>query len=185
MSLRKSAFEQEMQHEKPSRSLGQEAIVALLRTSSVLQRHLAKAVEPAGITLQQYNVLRILRAAGPKGLPTLSIRERLIEEAAGITRLIDRLEKAGFVQRQRATSDRRKVHCRITDQGLDLLQRLDPEVDAADDAALGMLTEDEQDELIRLLDTVRAEHKSAHARPNREKGERESDGGDQPRGQAG
>jgi hypothetical protein len=56
-------------------------------------RRLAGVVEPHGVTLQQYNVLRILRGAGEGGLPTLEIAQRMIEHAPGITRLLDRLER--------------------------------------------------------------------------------------------
>ncbi len=155
---RKSAVQREIQQTKPFRSLGQEALIALLRTSSVLQRQLARVIAPAGITLQQYNVLRILRGAGPEGLPTLDVRRRLIEEAAGITRLIDRLEKAGLVARVRGATDRRKVHVHVTAAGLALLARLERAVQAADEAALAMLSAAEQRELIRLLDAVRRAH---------------------------
>ena len=72
--------------------------MSILRTAAVVQRHLAQVVEAHGITIQQYNVLRILRGAGEAGLPTLAIRDRMVEEAAGITRLLDKLESAGYVR---------------------------------------------------------------------------------------
>ena len=92
-----------------------------MRTAAVARRPLVKVVEAVGLSLAQYNVLRILRGAGAAGLPTLAIRERMVEDAAGITRLIDKLEAAGHVTRERATPDRRLVLCRITKDGLDLL----------------------------------------------------------------
>lgn len=131
-------------------------MVALLRTADVIRRRLAQRIEPAGITLQQYNVLRILRGAGPAGLPTLAIRDRMIEAAPGVTRLIDRLEQAGLVRRDRSSKDRRMVRCQVTPAGLDLLRRLDPIVTQADDSAFDPLELAEQRELIRLLDAVRA-----------------------------
>ena len=76
--------------------------MSVLRTAAVMQRHLAQVVEAHGITIQQYNVLRILRGAGEAGLPTLAIRDRMVEEAAGITRLLDKLESAGHVVRERS-----------------------------------------------------------------------------------
>ncbi|HEX2675652.1 MAG TPA: hypothetical protein VHM19_03410, partial [Polyangiales bacterium] len=66
-------------------------MLSVLRTAAVIQRITAQVVEANGITVQQYNVLRILRGAGETGLPTLAIRDRMIEEAAGITRLLDKL----------------------------------------------------------------------------------------------
>ena len=108
--------------------------------------------------MAQYNVLRILRGAGDAGLPTFSIRDRMIEDAAGITRLIDKLEDAGHVRRVRGTSrDRRQVYCRLTASGADLLRELDPLVLLAVEASLVMLAESELERLIGLLDRIRAE----------------------------
>ena len=143
---------------RPFRSTGQEAVIALWRTSDVLRRFAAAVVEPHGITLQQYNVLRILRGSEPDGLPTLSIAGRMIERAPGITRMIDRLETKGLVMRERRSADRRCVHCRVTPRGLSLLERLDTAVDTADAEAMRGLADDEQRQLIRLLDAVRAGH---------------------------
>jgi DNA-binding MarR family transcriptional regulator len=80
----------------------------------------------------------------------------MIEEAAGITRLLDKLESAGHVVRERSTPDRRQVLCQITPVGLRLLAELDEPVDAANDLALGMLDEAEKHTLVELLGAVRA-----------------------------
>src|SRR3954449_5749780 len=114
-------------HSKPAetfRSREQQATLGLLRTSDALKRSLAQVIEPHGITPQQYNVLRILRGAGPDGLPTLTIGERMIEQTPGVTRLVDRLERKGLVTRAPCPTDRRRVFCRITPKGLDLLTEL-------------------------------------------------------------
>ena len=145
----------EIQQSRPFRSHSQEAVLGLLRTTDILRRVLSRVLEGHGVTQQQYNVLRILRGAGEKGLPTLAIAERMVEHAPGITRLIDRLEKKGWVERQRSTGDRRRVVCRITGSGLELLRELDPPIDDLDDSWLAMLSEDEQIQLIRLLDRIR------------------------------
>src|SRR6202008_362828 len=99
---------------RPFRSRGQEGVLSLLRTADQLKRDFACLVEPHGLTLQQFNVLRILRGAGPKGLPPLDIAERMIEQAPGITRLLDRLEKKALVRRERCPEDRRQVLVAIT-----------------------------------------------------------------------
>ena len=133
----------------------QEAVVSLLRTVDVVRRHLAAAIEPHGITAQQYNVLRILRGAGEDGLPTLDIAERMIEQAPGVTRLLDRLEAKGLVRRERCATDRRQVLCWITGEGRSLLAALDPAVEAADVAVIAGLDEAERQGLLRLLEKVR------------------------------
>lgn len=156
MTPHKSTIFDELKQTRPFHSRYQEVMLALLRTGAVVKRPIVKVVEGAGLSLAQYNVLRILRGAGSAGLPTLAIRERMIEEAAGITRLIDKLEAAGYVSRERTTPDRRLVLCRITKGGLTLLASLDDAVAEADAAVLSALDDDELDQLITLLDKVRA-----------------------------
>jgi DNA-binding MarR family transcriptional regulator len=94
-------------------------------------------------------------------MPTLVIRDRMIHEAPGITRLVDRLEQAGLARRERQESDRRQVLCYITDKGAQLLADLDAEVVAADDAAVSMLDTDQRQQLTELLTAVRSGHARA------------------------
>jgi DNA-binding MarR family transcriptional regulator len=149
-------MQQELKQTKPFRSAGQEALVGMFKTTDLLRRRAGALIEPAGITLQQYNVLRILRGAGRDGLPTLEIAARMIEQTPGITRLLDRLEAKELVSRERCPTDRRQVTCRITEPGLAVLAGLDWTVDTADDGLLVPLSEPELRHLIRLLDKVRA-----------------------------
>lgn len=146
---------QELQQTRPFRSESQEATIALMRTSSVVGRRFARIVEPHGISLAQYNVLRILRGAGDEGLPTLAIRDRMIEEGSTVTRLLDKLEASGLVTRSRCRPDRRQVLCVITEQGKALLLQLDPLVDAADQAAVAMLSPETRRQLIDILAQIR------------------------------
>lgn len=155
MRERTSVLQREIKQTRPFRSTSQEALLGLMRTTDLLQRRLAKVLAPAGITQQQYNVLRILRGAGPDGLPTLAIADRMIERTPGVTRLIDRLVAKGWVGRQRASDDRRRVDCRITQEGLALLDSLEDPMNRFDDELLGMLHIEEQLLLVRLLDRVR------------------------------
>ncbi len=149
------SIREEIQQSKPFHSRSQEAYLALLRTADDMRRRVSNVLEPAGITLQQYNVLRILRGAGPEGLPTLAIGERMVERTPGVTRLIDRMEEKGWVKRERCTEDRRRVWCRITDDGLRLLTPLDPNVNAVDDSLEQVLEQDQLAALIRYLDSIR------------------------------
>ncbi len=138
------------------RSREQQATLGLLRTADAIKRHFTHVIERHGITLQQYNVLRILRGAGPDGLPTLTIGERMIEQTPGVTRLVDRLEKKELVNRVPCPKDRRRVYCRITPQGLALLDELDEPINRADAHAVSVLQSADLDSLIALLDRVRA-----------------------------
>ena len=155
----RSTIREEIRQRKPFRSPQQEAVVALLRTSTVVHDFFEKALKPYGLTLQQMNVLRILRGAGPEGLPTLEIAQRMVERTPGVTRLIDRLEKKGLVERARSAADRRVVFCRATKAGLGLLAELDEVVDRADHEAVAALDEEELARLVDILDRVRAWHR--------------------------
>jgi DNA-binding MarR family transcriptional regulator len=138
----------------------QAAVVSILRTANYLRRFSSPLFDQHGITWQQYNVLRILRGAGLGGLPTLDVAERMIEQAPGITRLLDRLERKKFVRRERPSENRRQVLCYITKPGLDLLRELDSPIGKQDNQALHRLNESEIEELIRLLELGRGEQPS-------------------------
>lgn len=156
MPASRRTLQEEIQQSRPFRSQSQEATIALMRTASVVSRRFARVVEPHGLSLAQYNVLRILRGAGVDGLPTLAIRDRMIDEGSTVTRLLDKLEKALLVSRDRARPDRRQVLCKITTQGEALLRLLDPQMDATDLTTMAMLTSDERDALLTILGSLRA-----------------------------
>jgi DNA-binding MarR family transcriptional regulator len=132
----------------PLRSPAQAAAIALLRAADWLRRELAGVVEPHGITLQQFNVLRILRGARAP-LPTLEIASRMVEQAPGITRLLDRLEAKGLVARQRCESDRRQVLCSITRAGRDQLAALDEPFLAAEERLIAPLSRTDMEAVAR------------------------------------
>ena len=145
-----TALAQELGRKKKFRSPHEAAVLAILRTAAILRRSLAVRFESAGLTMTQYNVLRILRGA-PDGLPTLQIRRRMLEEAAGITRLIDKLAAGGLIERDRPGEDRRQVLCRITKKGLELLKQSDDSVADAHARLVNHLDSSDAAELIGLL----------------------------------
>ena len=145
----------EIKQTKPFASKGEEAAVAPMRTADLVRRTIGTVVEEHGVTLQQYNVLRILRGAGEHGLPTLEIAERAIEQAPGITRLVDTLERKKLVARRRSSSDRRCVYCRITPAGLALLAKLDKPMLGAVDRAVHHVKPRQLAQLVKSLDRLR------------------------------
>jgi DNA-binding MarR family transcriptional regulator len=155
VATRQSALAREIRQKKPFRSKRHEAALGLLKAAGLLRERAAQVIEPFGVTDQQYNVLRILRGAGDRGLPTLEIADRMIERAPGITRLIDRLEKKGLVSRRRCTTDRRQVFCVLAPAGARLLGRMDGPVNGMDRVLDGLASRD-LETLIRLLDAIRA-----------------------------
>jgi DNA-binding MarR family transcriptional regulator len=155
---RDSQLQREIQQRRPFQSPGHEAIVGLLRTTDLVRRQLAARIEPRGITLQQFNVLRILRGAGADGLPTLEVGNRMIEQTPGVTRLLDRLEAKALVRRERCPHDRRQHLCWITPAGLSLLAALDRELADLHNEVLKGLTGAQRKTFIQLLDAIRAAH---------------------------
>lgn len=145
---------------RPRPSQVQRAYVTLLSAADRVRTSFEKIYAPFDITSQQYNVLRILRGAGTEGLPTLTIADRMIERAPGITRIVDRLESNGLVVREIPTHDRRCVYCRITKKGEDLLKLLDEPVEDANHDAFRGLTAPEIEQLITLLDKTLKAHET-------------------------
>jgi DNA-binding MarR family transcriptional regulator len=160
MAQVKARLDGEAKHKHFVHLRQKEAAVSILRTANYLRRFWSPVFDQYGITSQQFNVLRILRGAGPGGLPTLDIAERMIEQTPGITRLLDRLERKKLVRRERPADNRRQVLCYITKPGLDLLKELDTPVRSHGNQALHRLDESEIEELIRLLALVRDEEPS-------------------------
>lgn len=104
-----------------------EALLGLLVVSAEMRGHFERVCLDHGISNGQYNVLRILRGH-PAGYPRCEITARLVERAPDVTRLIDRLERQGLVERSRGESDRRHSITRITRKGLELLERMQPAI---------------------------------------------------------
>jgi DNA-binding MarR family transcriptional regulator len=155
---RKSSGHGERRRSRPSQV--QTAYVALLTTADKVRTFFDTLCAPFDLTGQQYNVLRILRGAEPDGLPTLTIAERMIERTPGITRMIDRLEAKGLVVREIRTNDRRYVHCRITEKGLNLLKLLDEPVEEFNHTVFRALSAAEIEQLTMLLTKMRQVHES-------------------------
>ncbi len=148
-------LQDEIKKRNPFDAPEQEVSLNLARTADRLQGEFARLFKDHGISGAQYNVLRILRGAG-EPLPCQEIAGRMITQLPDITRLVDRLEDAGLVERSRTMSDRRLVLTRITERGLCLLERLDEPVLQTHRRQLGHLTRAELDELNRLLVKARS-----------------------------
>lgn len=136
-------------------SPGHEAMLNVMVTSSWILSKLSAEMAPFGVTPAQYNVLRILRGSHPAKMPCSEIGNRLLDRTPDVTRLLNRLEKVGLVSRERASYDRRVVQVGITDEGRELLKRLDPVVAACQDDVAAGLNDDELKLLSGLLDRMR------------------------------
>ena len=153
----------ELKQKIPFTSREAEAYLSLLRTSDALQTQVEAQLKEFGLTGTQYNALRILRGAGPEGLPCREIGERMITRDPDVTRLLDRLEDRGFVQRARAKLDRRVIYGKITAAGLKLLREIDGPLEKFGREMLRHVRQDKLKQLIELLELVR-DGKAFHRR---------------------
>jgi DNA-binding MarR family transcriptional regulator len=110
-----------LQQTRPLGDATQEATVNLLLAASWLNDRLDQALADVGLSHAQYNVLRILKGVHPKGHPRCDVASRMIDRAPDVTRLIDRLEARGLVERDRDPDDARRSLTRLTRRGLELL----------------------------------------------------------------
>lgn len=151
-------LQQAIKQRKPFESLEQEVFLEVLRTGHALVHDLVELLRPHGLTQPQYNVLRILRGAGPGGLPTGEIGERMVaSREPDVTRLLVRMEQAGLVRRERRTENRRFVHVRITREGLRLLEVLDEPVRRMHTRQLAHMSRPDLERLAELLERAREE----------------------------
>jgi DNA-binding MarR family transcriptional regulator len=147
-------LQHELKKKRPFESPEQEAALGIVRTSDQLQIRFARLFREHGLTPSQYSILRILRGEG-KPLPILEIASRTITVVPGITGLIDRLEKAGFVNRLRCEKDRRVIYVALTDHAAKTLADLDEPLIDLHQKLMGHLSQAELKELNRLLEKVR------------------------------
>ena len=133
----------------------QEAILSILRTNELFQHRFGQLLREYGITQPQYNALRILRGEG-KPLPCLEVANRMIAVVPAITRLIDRLESAGYATKRQCSADRRVWYVEITKKGLTLLRKLDGPMREMYLELGGSLSKRECGQLIKLLEKARS-----------------------------
>jgi MarR family transcriptional regulator, organic hydroperoxide resistance regulator len=145
----------ELKQKIPFTSREAEAYLSLLHTADALQAQVEVRLKEFGLTGTQYNALRILRGAGPEGLPCREIGERMITRDPDITRLLNRLEDRGFVQRTRARHDRRVIYGKITAAGLKLLREMDVPTERHGREMLHHVGQEKLKQLIELLELVR------------------------------
>jgi DNA-binding MarR family transcriptional regulator len=148
-------IQSEIKQRKPFACTEEELFLNVVRTADQLQRRIGELLKSSDLSATQYNVLRILRGAGEAGLACGEIGERMVTRDPDITRLLDRLEKRGFVSRSREKEDRRVVTARIAPAGLDILRKLDEPIIHMHRSQLGHIDTKQQDTLIRLLESAR------------------------------
>jgi len=135
----------------PRAPIQQEAFLAILSAADALAAELEAVLKESDLSATQYNVLRILRGAGDEGLPCGRIAERMITRDPDMTRLLDRLEKRGLIERSRDVVDRRIVRGKISSAGLRAVAALDEPVIELHRRQLQGLNKKESNQLVELL----------------------------------
>lgn len=143
----------DIKQQRQFRNEHHKAQVNLLFSSNWLMEGIKQFLSSDDLTIQQYNILRILRGSG-KPLSTLQIRERMLDKMSDTSRIVDRLLKKELVEKKTSQADKRLVDVTISEKGLELLKTLD-EKNAALDGIMFNLTHDEAKTLNELLDKLR------------------------------
>jgi len=138
-------------------SLQQEAYLSLWRTYDRLRALEDKLFQSHGLTAQQYNVLRILSASN-ESMPTLTIASKLVSRAPDITRMLDKLETAGWIDRVRSPDDRRSVLIEITDAGRKKLREMEEPLAELHEEQLGHVAAKDLRMFCDLLAKIRSPH---------------------------
>ncbi len=149
------SIEEEIRQTKPFAHPSLRATVSLLRTATVLEHAINEALRPHGITLTQFNVLRILQGAGARGLCGREIRERLIARVPDVSRLLDRMVETELIGRVRDAADRRHVTARIAPKGRRLLGVVSPIVEGLARGRFERLATPAIQQLVDALAVVR------------------------------
>jgi DNA-binding MarR family transcriptional regulator len=136
------------------RSEDQKAIVNIIFTYHWVTEKLKNILSVEGITMQQYNILRILRGSDPTPLSTLSIRERMLDKMSDTSRIVERMLRNGLVGKRICSTDKRLVDINLTCAGKKMLLRLDERIDEMDEITAN-LNPEELKTLNHLLDKVR------------------------------
>lgn len=136
------------------RNAHQKAHINLLYTAGWLGQRQAAAFKCFGVTLPQFNILRILRGQHPKPATVNLLIERMLDKTSNASRIVDKLENKAYVTRTVCPCNRRAVDIRITEAGLELLQRMDVVLEQQP-IGLHNLSEAEATQLSALLDKIR------------------------------
>ena len=134
----------------------QEVYLSLVISCSQLSYDLDVLMRKHGLTQPQYNVLRILRGAGPDGLGRNEIRERLVSSMPDVTRLLDRMEAAGMISRKQCELDRRQTKATLTAHGAKLVRKLDAPLDHLHHKHTDGIEERELQTMLAVLSRLRA-----------------------------
>ncbi len=146
---------QEIAQAKPWTCREEEAFLNIARTYEYLAQTLSEFFREYHLSMTQYNMLRILRGAGPEGLNCTEAARRMITHDPDVTRLFDRLEVRRLILRKRSSVDRRVVLASITEHGLELLSQMDEPLCDLHVRQMAGLTPEKLETLIEACEALR------------------------------
>ncbi len=128
--------------------------INIIYTYNWLMTRSHKMFEKYGLTVQQYNILRIMRGQYPASCTIQLLKDRMLDKQPDVSRLLDRLHQKDLIERKVSDKDRRRLDLRISQLGMDLLEQMAPEVKSIE-STLDSLTEEEMQQANALLDRLR------------------------------
>ncbi|RED48309.1 MarR family winged helix-turn-helix transcriptional regulator [Seonamhaeicola aphaedonensis] len=135
--------------------ISKEVVISIIHTTCLVNSKLNDVLKPYGVSLQQFNVLRILRGQNQNPVTLSTVQERMIAKMSNTTRLVDKLAKKGYVEKKINKDNRRKIDISITNEGLLFLEEISKLIDSTEKDIISSLTKDEAYNMIRLLDKIR------------------------------
>lgn len=135
-----------------------DVVVGLMRSGNLAYDQIHSMLQPFGLTLQQFNVLRILRGRNGSAACLESVTNDMIQRMSNTSRLVDRLIEKGLARREICAQNRRKVDIFITPKGKTLLQDIDPVLDATEEEITSSLSKKEMEHLLLLLTKLKSKH---------------------------
>lgn len=135
--------------------LSKEVVISIIHTTCLVNSKLNDVLKPYGVSLQQFNVLRILRGQNQNPVTLSTVQERMIAKMSNTTRLVDKLSKKGYVEKKINKDNRRKIDISITNEGLLFLEEISKLIDSTEKDIISSLTKEEAYNMIRLLDKIR------------------------------
>ena len=135
--------------------LNRDVVVQVMKGGNVFAEHIGNTLHPFGLSLQQFNVLRILRGRNGVAASLESITEDMIHRVSNTSRIVDKLLEKAFVKRAVCLENRRKVNIFITQKGLRLLRKIDKIINQTEETLTASLSKKEMDQLLQLLNKLK------------------------------
>lgn len=138
--------------------ISRKVVVEVMRSGNVFSEHINTSLNPFGLTLQQFNVLRILRGRNGDAACLESITNDMIHRMSNTSRLVDKLIEKGLVKRAVCKENRRKVDIFITKKGLDLIKEIEPTLDKSEKEITAALSKIEMEQLLQLITKIKSKN---------------------------